>query len=258
MTSISADLKASSPTMRRALPQSLVAWLFLAPAAFIFVVVLIYPMTYSAWLSLFQWDGVSPNKVWVGVENYVELFTANRVFWIALKNNVFWSLLSLIVPTGMGLGLALLLNTAFRGSSFFRSVFYFPAILSMSIVGLIWSWMYHPTLGLIDESLAAIGLAGLESNWLSDPSIALYSVFVAATWHNAGLPMLLFLAGLQTIPKEVMEASRIDGATRLQSFWFVTFPMLRETTMVVVAITAINSLKVYDIIYVMTYGGPAN
>ena len=104
-------------------------------------------------LSLFQWDGVSPNKVWVGFENYVELFTANRVFWIALKNNVFWSLLSLVIPTGIGLGLALLLNTAFRGSSFFRSVFYFPAILSMSIVGLIWSWMYHPTLGLINQSL---------------------------------------------------------------------------------------------------------
>jgi raffinose/stachyose/melibiose transport system permease protein len=258
MTSIPVDMKAGSPTTRRALPQSLVAWLFLAPATVIFAVVLIYPMTYSAWLSLFQWDGVSPNKVWVGVENYVELFTANRVFWIALKNNVFWSLLSLVIPTGIGLGLALLLNTAFRGSSFFRSVFYFPAILSMSIVGLIWSWMYHPTLGLINQSFAAIGLTGLENNWLSDPSIALYSVFVAATWHNAGLPMLLFLAGLQTIPKEVMEASRIDGATRLQSFWFVTFPMLRETTMVVVAITAINSLKVYDIIYVMTYGGPAN
>ena len=86
----------------------------------------------------------------------------------------------------------------------------------MSIVGLIWSWMYHPTLGLINQSCVAVGLAGLENNWLSDPSIALYSVFVAATWHNAGLPMLLFLAGLQTIPKEVIEASRIDGATRLQ------------------------------------------
>ncbi|MGF6231565.1 raffinose/stachyose/melibiose transport system permease protein [Inquilinus ginsengisoli] len=248
---------------RRRLPRKLVdqvlaPWLFLAPAALIFAIVLVYPMAYSSWLSLFRWDGVSPDKLWVGLGNYVELFTRNRVFWIALKNNVIWSLLSLVVPTGIGLALALALEGRFRGSSFFRSVFYFPAILSMSIVGLIWSWMYHPSLGLVNQLLEELGLSGLERNWLSDPKISLYSVFAAAAWHNAGLPMLLFLAGLQTISREVLDAARIDGAGRFQRFWYVTFPLLRETTMVVVAITAINSLKVYDIIYVMTYGGPAN
>ena len=253
----------ASLQMRRRLPRKLVdqvlaPWLFLAPAVLIFAIVLVYPMAYSSWLSLFRWDGVAPDRLWVGLGNYVELFTRNRVFWIALKNNVIWSLLSLVVPTGIGLALALALEGRFRGSAFFRSVFYFPAILSMSIVGLIWSWMYHPSLGLVNQLLEVLGLSGLERNWLSDPKISLYSVFVAAAWHNAGLPMLLFLAGLQTISREVLDAARIDGAGRFQRFWYVTFPLLRETTMVVVAITAINSLKVYDIIYVMTYGGPAN
>jgi raffinose/stachyose/melibiose transport system permease protein len=253
-----ASLQTRRRLPRKLVDQVLAPWLFLAPAALIFAIVLVYPMAYSSWLSLFRWDGVSPDRLWVGLGNYVELFTRNRVFWIALKNNVIWSLLSLVVPTGIGLALALALEGRFRGSAFFRSVFYFPAILSMSIVGLIWSWMYHPSLGLVNQLLEVLGLSGLERNWLSDPKISLYSVFAAAAWHNAGLPMLLFLAGLQTISREVLDAARIDGAGRFQRFWYVTFPLLRETTMVVVAITAINSLKVYDIIYVMTYGGPAN
>ena len=233
-------------------------WLFAAPAMFIFLVVLVYPMVYSIYLSMFQWNGVSPTKLFVGLGNYVELFTDNRVFWIALKNNVIWVLLSVVVPTSLGLAFALILNMKFGGNSFFRGVFYFPAILSLSIVGLIWSWMYHPTLGLLNQILHQVGLSWLETYWLSNPKIALYAVFVAAAWHNVGLPMLLFLAGLQTIPKECLEAARIDGATRTQVLRFVTIPLLRETSLIVLAITAINSLKVYDIIYVMTYGGPAN
>ena len=234
------------------------AWLFLAPASVIFAVVLVYPLVYSGWLSLFDWDGVAPTRLWVGLGNYVDLFTSNRVFWVALQNNILWSLLSLFVPTGIGLALALVLNRSFKGNAIFRSIFYFPAILSLSIVGLIWGWMYQPQLGLINQALGAMGLGALERNWLSDPSLSLFAVFVAATWHNAGLPMLLFLAGLQTVPREVLEAARIDGAGSWRTFWSVTFPLLRETTMVVVAITAINALKVYDIIYVMTFGGPAN
>jgi raffinose/stachyose/melibiose transport system permease protein len=233
-------------------------WLFLAPALVIYASVVVYPMVYSAWLSFYRWDMISPTMTYVGFGNYVELFTKNRVFRIALVNNVIWTLLSLVIPTGLGLILALVLNGRFRGSTFFRSVFYFPAILSLSIVGLIWTWMYHPTLGLINQTLEWLGLHSLTHAWLSEPGMALYAAMVAASWHNAGLPMLLYLAGLQTIPPELQEAARIDGASRRQVFWHVTFPLLRETSLVVLAITAINSLKVYDIIYVMTYGGPAN
>ena len=215
-------------------------------------------MVYSSWLSLFRWDGVSPTKLFVGLENYGILLTQNDVFWIALKNNAIWLVAALLIPTSIGLGLAILLNSKFRGSHIFRSVFYFPSVLSLAVVGLIWTWIYHPDLGLLNQALSASGLKALRGNWLSDPNIALYPVIIAATWNAVGLPMLLFLAGLQTIPEELNEAAKVEGAGPVQRFLYVTFPLLRETTLIVLAITAINALKAYDIIYAMTNGGPAN
>jgi len=233
-------------------------WLFLAPGLLIYSVVVVYPMIYSSWLSLFRWDGVAPTKVFVGFDNYVTLLTQNDVFWIALRNNAVWLVAALLLPTSIGLGLAILLNSKFRGSHIFRSIFYFPAVLSLAVVGLIWTWIYHPDLGLLNQALIAGGLKSLTRNWLSDPNIALYPVIIAATWNAVGLPMLLFLAGLQTIPEELHEAAKVEGAGPIQRFLYVTFPLLRETTLVVLAITAINALKAYDIIYAMTNGGPAN
>ena len=236
----------------------LLPWLFLAPSLVIYSVVVVYPMVYSAWLSLFRWDGVAPTKVFVGLDNYGILLTQNDVFWIALRNNAIWLVAALLLPTSIGLGLAILLNSKFRGSHIFRSVFYFPSVLSLAVVGLIWTWIYHPDLGLLNQALTASGLQSLTRNWLSDPNIALYPVIIAATWNAVGLPMLLFLAGLQTIPEELHEAAKVEGAGPGRRFLYVTFPLLRETTLIVLAITAINALKAYDIIYAMTNGGPAN
>ncbi|WP_293853171.1 carbohydrate ABC transporter permease [uncultured Alsobacter sp.] len=239
-------------------PEWIVGALFLAPAFLIYVTIIVYPLVYSSWLSLFDWDGISPTKRFVGFENYVTLWTSNRVFWIALKNNALWTAVALVVPTALGLGLALLLNGKLVARGFWRGIFYFPAILSLSICGLIWTWIYHPTLGFLNQFLEWVGLENLQRAWLSEPSIALFAVMVAAAWHNTGLPMLLYLAGLQTIPREIIEAAEVDGASRIQRFRFVIWPMLKDTTFVVLAITFINSLKVYDVVYVMTYGGPAN
>jgi len=236
----------------------LLPWAFLAPALTIYVVVVVYPMAYSAYLSFFKWDGVSPTKQFVGSQNYISLLLTDQVFWIALRNNAIWLVAALLLPTSIGLGLAVLLNRKFRGSNIFRSVFYFPAILSLAVVGLIWNWIYLPDIGLINQILGVLGLKALQHNWLADPNFALYAVMLAAAWNAAGLPMLLFLAGLQTINPEDLEAAQVDGAGPLRRFLLITFPLLRETTLIVLAITAINSLKVYDIIYAMTYGGPAN
>jgi len=233
-------------------------WLFLAPGLIIYSIVVVYPMIYSSWLSLFRWDGVAPTKVFVGLDNYVTLLTQNDVFWIALRNNAIWLVAALLLPTSIGLGLAILLNSKFRGSHIFRSIFYFPAVLSLAVVGLIWTWIYHPDLGLLNQALRGVGLKAFTRNWLSDPNVALYPVIIAATWNAVGLPMLLFLAGLQTIPEELHEAAKVEGAGPIRRFLYVTFPLLRETTLIVLAITAINALKAYDIIYAMTNGGPAN
>jgi raffinose/stachyose/melibiose transport system permease protein len=236
----------------------LLPWAFLAPALVIYVIVVVYPMVYSGYLSFFKWDGVAPTKQFVGLQNYFTLLFNDKVFWTALLNNAIWLVAALLIPTSIGLGLAVLLNKGFRGSSIYRSVFYFPAILSLAVVGLIWNWIYLPDIGLINQLLGGLGLGALQHNWLSDPSFALYAVMVAAAWNAAGLPMLLFLAGLQTINPEILEAAQVDGAGPVRRFLSITFPLLRETTLIVLAITAINSLKVYDIIYAMTYGGPAN
>jgi raffinose/stachyose/melibiose transport system permease protein len=265
MPTLEQSLTIKGLTLRRAKPRKrrddylrFLPWLFLAPALVIYSVVVVYPMAYSAYLSLFRWDGISPTKAFVGFQNYVTLFTENAVFWIALKNNAIWLVAALLLPTSIGLGLALLLNLKFRGSAVFRSIFYFPAVLSLAVVGLIWTWIYHPDLGLLNQALRALGLKMLERNWLSDPQVAIYPVIIAATWNAVGLPMLLFLAGLQTVPLELLEAAKIDGAGPIRRFIHVTFPLLRETTLIVVAITAINALKAYDIVYAMTNGGPAN
>jgi raffinose/stachyose/melibiose transport system permease protein len=256
ITSVAA--RTSKPAKARDDSLRFLPWLFLAPASLIYSVVVVYPMIYSSWLSLFRWDGVAPTKVFVGFDNYVTLLTQNDVFWIALRNNAVWLVAALLLPTSIGLGLAILLNSKFRGSHIFRSIFYFPAVLSLAVVGLIWTWIYHPDLGLLNQALIAGGLKSFTRNWLSDPNIALYPVIIAATWNAVGLPMLLFLAGLQTIPEELHEAAKVEGAGPIQRFLYVTFPLLRETTLVVLAITAINALKAYDIIYAMTNGGPAN
>jgi raffinose/stachyose/melibiose transport system permease protein len=149
-------------------------WLFLAPALVIYSIVVVYPMVYSSYLSLFRWDGVAPTKAFVGLDNYGILLTQNDVFWIALRNNAVWLVAALLLPTSIGLGLAILLNSKFRGSAIFRSVFYFPSVLFLAVVGLIWTWIYHPDLGLLNQALTAVGLKALTRNWLSDPNIALY------------------------------------------------------------------------------------
>src|SRR6202795_4249328 len=215
-------------------------------------------MVYSSYLSLFRWDGVAPTKAFVGLDNYGILLTQNDVFWIALRNNAIWLVAALLLPTSVGLGLAILLNSKFRGSHIFRSIFYFPSVLSLAVVGLIWTWIYHPDLGLLNQALTAGVMNAFTKNCLSHPNSALCPVIIAATWNAVGLPMLLFLAGLQTIPEELNEAAKIDGASPVGRFVHLTFPMLSETTLIVLAITAINALKAYDIIYAMTNGGPAN
>ena len=240
------------------MPERLKPWAFLAPALIAYAGVVLYPMLYSAWLSLHAWDGMSRTMRWVGLGNYDALFRTDRVFRIALRNTAIWAAASLVLPPCIGLALALALNRPFRGRVLFRAVFYFPAILSLSLTGLIWGWIYHPTLGLLNIVLDAVGLDALTRIWLGDPATALGAVIVASSWHNAGLPMLLYLAGLQTIPEEAVEAARIDGASRAQILRHITLPLLRETHLVVFAIMTISALKAYDIIYVMTAGGPAN
>jgi len=227
------------------------------PALLIYLTVIFFPTLHTLYLSLFNWNGVSPDREFVGIQNYIDLVFNNSTFPTAMKNNFLWTIGSITFVVGLGLMLALLMNQKLKGVVIFRGIFYFPYVLSGVIVATIWTWMYNPSHGLVNKLLETVGLESWTHAWLAEPKIALAAVFVAAVWHGVGQPMVLFLAGLQMIPQDPYEAAIIDGAKPHQTFWYITVPLLRETFMIVVAITMIASLKVYDIIFAMTGGGPA-
>ncbi|WP_338553616.1 sugar ABC transporter permease [Paenibacillus sp. KS-LC4] len=232
-------------------------WLFVFPALFIYTVVIFIPTLYTLYLSFFNWNGVAKEKTFVGLSNYTDLLLHDSVFPRAVANNLLWTLGSLTIIMGLGLMLAILLNQKLKGRIVFRGIFYFPYVLSGVIVATIWTWMYNPTQGFFNKVFELIGLGSWAQAWLAEPKFALYAVFVAAVWNGVGQPMVLFLAGLQTIPQDPYEAATIDGAKPWQMFCFITVPLLRETFVIVVAITMVAAMKVYDLIYAMTAGGPA-
>ena len=233
------------------------SYLFLLPAFIIFSSVVIAPTIYSFYLSFFSWNGIG-EKTFVALDNYLNLFLEDAVFLTALKNNFVWILLTIVFTVSLSLMLAVVLNRSFKGRVVYRAIFYVPYMLSWVVVGVIWKWMYNPNMGFINEFLEMIGLESLKVSWLSEPKIALYCVYFAALWQGVGQPMILFLSGLQTIPTDILEAATIEGASRVKAFFYITIPMLKETFVVVFATLIIAAMKLYDIIKVMTGGGPGN
>ncbi|MCL3777325.1 MULTISPECIES: sugar ABC transporter permease [unclassified Actinomyces] len=249
---------AQQPTRGRKEHRGLRSLPYLAPAILLYAVFLLYPMVDSVRLSFFSWSGyASDEQVLVGLRNYVYLFTQDTVFWTALRNSVIWVVLSVAIPMVISLLMALGLNQRIWGRNAFRSIFYIPSVFASITVAAIWRWIYNPTLGVINQLLEGVGLGAWAHEWLGDPDTALYSIFVASIWQGVGFNLVLFLAGLQSVPSELVEAAKIDGAGRWNVFWNVTWPSLRPTTTVVVILTIINSLKVYDLVVGMTGGGPA-
>jgi raffinose/stachyose/melibiose transport system permease protein len=241
---------------RKGHAEILTPYLFLLPALFFYGVFLVYPMLWSLYVSLFQWDGLSADMTFVGLGNYGRILFEDEVALAALWNNVLWTVGTLVVPTGTGLALALALNRGLYGSVVFRTIFYSPSVLPLVAVGLIWSWMYNPHFGAVNLALKSVGLGWLARGWLSEYETALAATFLTQVWSHVGFPMILYLAGLQAIPRDYYEAARLDGANAWQSFRHVTLPGLTETHVIVLSLAVIQSFKVFDIIYTMTYGGP--
>ena len=231
---------------------------YIVPALLLYGWFLLYPMLDSIRLSFYQWSGFrTETPTWVGLDNYKRLFTEDAVFPTALLNSIIWVVLSLILPTIIALLMALGLNQKIIGRNVMRAIFYIPAVFASITVAAMWRWIYNPTLGFVNQVLEAIGLESWTQSWLGDPKFALASIFVANIWQAVGFSMVLFLAGLQTVPEELMEAAKLDGANAWQRFRAVTIPALRPTTVVVIILTIINSLKVFDLVVGMTGGGPA-
>lgn len=237
-----------SRNQRRVIP-----YLFIAPMMLIFITFVFLPISYAAAMSFFNWNGISSPE-FIGIENYVDIFT-DPVFWIALKNTVIYSLG--VVPVSMALGLlaAIGLNRKdLPGRPIFRTIFFLPFVISAVATATTAGWIFGDTFGVINKMLEAIGLEKVR--WLSNRNTALLTVMIATVWVRIGFCMLIYLAGLQSIPTDLIEAASIDGASTRQRFLHITFPLLRPTTFLLLVLSIIFSFEVFDLGYVMTNGGP--
>ena len=243
------------PLSRRRKRYGFTPWLFALPALAVYLWFLVYPAFSSLFFSLTDWDGLSPTYQIVGLDNYQAMVHDPVVIHAAI-NNIIWTIVTIAVPVLLGLTLAVLLNGKIRGKPVLRMVFYLPGVLPLVSVASIWGWLYNPDYGAINAFLKAIGLGSLAQPWLGQNSTALFAVMVPAIWLRTGFPMLLYLAALQGISADQYEAATMDGATRWQQFRHITMPNLRPAHYIVLALSLIDSFKVFDLIYAMTYGGP--
>ncbi len=228
------------------------AWLFILPALIGLFVFRLGPIIFAFFMSFMHWDIFSPPE-WIGLSNYSEMFS-DPTFWEMLKNTFIFS--GIYVPAVMALGLllAVLVNRKLPGINTFRATFFSPVVTSAVAIGLVWGWLLSPKYGLLNNFLELFGITG--PSWLGDAKWALMSIAFVMTWKMAGYYMILFLAGLQDIPRTLYEASKIDGATPRQTFWHITLPLLSPTTFFVLIIAIIDSFRNFQIIFTMTRGGP--
>ena len=228
---------------------------FLAPGLLLIAVFLLYPLVRAVYLSLMNWRGFG-DPTFAGFGNFIRLFTVDPFFGAAFRNTLIWIVVSLIVPIVLAVPVAVVLNGKLRGRVFFRTVFYLPAVLSSIVVAMSWSFIYRPADGFLNQLLRGAGLGGLATDWLGNPHLALYSVMLVSIWAGTGAAMILILAGLQSVPAELVEACRLDGGGRWTVFWNIELPTLRPTLALVLLLSVINSLKAFDLIAAMTGGGP--
>jgi len=180
------------------------------------------------------------------------------VFFISLANNLKWLVAFITIPVVLGLALAMLLNEAIPGEKFFKMSFFMPMVLAMVVSGLIWGWMYHPAGGMINYILELSGLVEKGPGWLSNRKLVLWSIIIVAVWRQVGYVMVLYLAGLKSVNPQLLEAAHVDGANGWQTFSRILFPLLAPVTIIVVVISIIDSLRAFDLVSIMTRGGPAN
>lgn len=231
------------------------AVLFLLPATIIFAVFIIWPVIQSACYSVYSWDGLGPPTQFIGLDNYARLL-GDSVFWQALGNNIFVVIWSLVTQIPLGISLAILLTGRIKGSSFFRTLYLSPLVLSGVIVGLLWQWIYNPSFGLANGFLKSVGLEQYTSGWLGDEGIVLACVMVVSTWRDLGFYIVIFIAAIQGIPEEIYAAAKVDGASGWQLHQYITLPLLKTTTLTASVLSIIGSLQFFDLIWVMTEGGP--
>ncbi|EDL64907.1 carbohydrate ABC transporter permease [Bacillus sp. SG-1] len=231
-------------------------YLFVLPGLILYSVFFIYPTLSALFYSFTDWDGLTPDYNFVGVDNYINIFTNDSIFVKAFGNNLKFMLFVVIFQTAFSLLFALYLVKNTKTNIFLRALYFFPTILSSVSVAFIWSFVYDPNLGILNTLLERVNLEVLTHNWLGDQDIAIFSIAVVQVWMHTGQMLIIFVAGLQNIPNDLYEVAKIEGASRWQRFRFVTWPLVAPAATIVIAYTTIQSFKAFDLIFAMTRGGP--
>ncbi|WP_114854387.1 carbohydrate ABC transporter permease [Brachybacterium sp. YJGR34] len=230
--------------------------MLVAPVMVMVSVFFLFPLGNAMYYAFVDFDGLNPTPPFVGLANFTEMFGDPKV-WAALKNNAIWILIGTVAPLVIGLALALLTWTVRRGSPFYRIAFFLPYVLPQVAIGVVWSWIYDPVNGWLNRILEVVGLEAWQTGWLGNPNTALYAVLGTAIWATSGFVFVIFLSTLGNVDVELIEAARLDGANTLQRLWYIVLPQIMPVFLMVTTITLIGGFGVFDIIFVMTGGGPA-
>jgi len=246
-----------SQRLRRRLWQERSAYLFIAPGAIIFSVFTLGGMLFAFYLTFHRWSIIEPEKPYVGMLNYQDMVNDER-FVQSILNTVYFTGASIPLTMVIGLTLALLLNQPIRGRAIFRTAYYLPVITPFVVSAILWKWLYNGQYGLFNFYLLKTHLIDEPLLWLSDKNLAMPAVVLMTVWTGVGFSMVVYLAGLQSIPAELYDSAKLDGAGTLRRIRYITIPMLRPTTLFLLVIGIIGSLQVFTQIFVMTSGGPVN
>ena len=233
------------------------AWVL--PALVLLLVFVYYPIVDNLRLSLFSWNAFSVAPTFVGLDNYSTAFH-DPIFWTALRNNTVFAIVSLVFQVGFSLVLAALLEEFVhqRLRGILRTIYFIPAVISITVAGILFSFLYNPEIGLVNRLLEAVGLASWQHSWLGEPGTAMGSIIAMSQWQSIGYTAILFVVGIQRIPREFHEAAKVDGAGPIRRFFSVTVPMVREMTTLIIILTISGAFLVFNEVMVMTAGGPSN
>ncbi len=230
---------------------------FVAPAVIIFAIFYIVPFFWVFWYGLNDWDGISTALQFVGLDNFKEIFFQDKIWWDSMLNAGYITLIALTLQNILAFLLAWACDREIKMKNFYRLIFFIPPVLSEVVVGLVWGWILDGNYGLLNSWLVHLGFPQLVRNWLSDPNTALTVVAIVHCWKGFGWGFLILLAGLQTIPRELYEAARVDGANAWQSFKNITIPLMIPVAVVVGILTILGTMQAFVLIIAMTGGGPA-
>jgi raffinose/stachyose/melibiose transport system permease protein len=242
------------PATRRA--QTRLGIALIVPLMALVVIFFLFPLVNAIYYAFVDFNGINLTPPFIGLGNFTEL-AQDPAVWPALKNNVIWIIIGTAAPLVIGLALALLMWKVQRGSLAYRVAFFLPYILPQVAIGVVWGWIYDPTRGWLNQVLQAVGLGRLAGGWLGNPSTALYAVLGTAVWATTGFVFLILLSALRNVDAELVDASMIDGANALQRVWHIVLPQIMPVFLMVTTITLVGGFSVFDIIFVMTGGGPA-